>query len=148
MRAADRVRLPVPLDRIPTVYPPPNFRTIKPTVSAFRKLLKYWRDRLPVRSAFEPHNQCDWWGSGDCRQLVNPATGLLMVGGIDSAGNPYGSCFHLRLDTHVVSDLPDLPSDLDGYWDDPVRRWEPAYELAPAQSGGPEPYLDGFPPSS
>jgi hypothetical protein len=147
MRAADRVRLPVSLDQIPTVYPRQKSRTTKPTVSAFRMFLKYWRDRLPVRSAFEPHSQCNWWGSGDCHQLVNPATGLLMVGGVDTAGNPYGSPFHRGLDTNVVLDLPSLPSDLDGYWEDTVRRPEADYEFALAEAGGSQSYSGEFPPT-
>jgi hypothetical protein len=147
MRTADRFRLPVPLDQIPTVYPPPKFRTIKPTVSAFRKFLKLWRDRLPARSAFEPHSQDDWWGRDNGHQMVNPATGLPMNGGVDTAGNRYGFSFQRSLDTHVVSDLPSLPSDLDEYWDDTLRHREPDYGLAPALSAGPETYLDGFPPN-
>jgi hypothetical protein len=42
-----------------------------------------------------------------------------------TAGNPYGSTLHRGLDTNVVLDLPSLPSDLDGYWDDTFRRWDP-----------------------
>lgn len=59
MKAADRVRLPVPLDQIPTMYPQQKSPATKPTVSAFRTLLMYWRGRLPVRSAFEPTQATD-----------------------------------------------------------------------------------------
>jgi hypothetical protein len=110
MRAADRVHLPVPRDQFPTVHPRHKSRMTKPTVSAVRKSLKYWRGRLPVRSTFEPPSQCDWWGTGDCRQLVTSATGLLMIGGIDTAGNPYGSSFHRSLDANVSAWVTPLSS--------------------------------------
>lgn len=94
MKAGDRARcstrrrrrLPVPLARVPTVYPVAVVRVTKPKGGAFRAFLKRVRYRMP-RFAFVP-GSCNWmWRDG----TINPATGLPMYGGVDSAGNPYGT---------------------------------------------------------
>jgi hypothetical protein len=93
MKAGDRARcstrrrrrLPVPLARVPTVFPVATPRRAKPKGGAFRAFLNRLRNRMH-RFVFVP-GSCAWmWRDGQ----TNPATGLGMYGGVDSAGNPYG----------------------------------------------------------
>jgi hypothetical protein len=71
MKAGDRARcstrqrrrLPVPLARVPTVYPVAVARKTKPKGGAFRAFLKRVRYRMP-RFAFVP-GSCNWmWRDG------------------------------------------------------------------------------------
>jgi hypothetical protein len=94
MRAADRVRLAVPLERIPTVYPLRDARRGKPVSGTFRGLLKRMRAALRTQALLDSdyppcHEQDDF-----LHPKVNPATGLLMIGSVDAAGNPYGFDLH------------------------------------------------------
>lgn len=83
-RRRHRTRLPVPMDRIPTLRPMREAR--KPAPPPIRTFFKRMWARFPVRFAFVP-GSCNWmWGDG----ATNPATGLPLYGGVDSAGNPYG----------------------------------------------------------
>jgi len=68
------------------VYPVAGARKTKPEGGAFRVFLKRLRDRMP-RFVFVPRNHNMMWRHGE----TNPATGLPMYGGVDSAGNPYGT---------------------------------------------------------
>lgn len=94
MKAGDRARcstrrrrrLPVPLARVPTVYPVATPRRAKPKGGAFRVFLKRLRNRMP-RFVFVPGSGNRMWP----HEETNPATGLAMYGGVDSAGNPYGT---------------------------------------------------------
>ena len=101
-------RLPVPLARVPTVYPVATPRRAKPKGRAFRVFLRWLRDRMP-RFEFVPGSRNWMWRDGS----INPATGLPMYGGVDSAGNPYGT-------------------DLRMSWNPPpTHRGEPATTLVP-----------------
>lgn len=94
MKAGDRARcstrwrrrLPTPLTWVPTVYPVAGARKTKPKGGAFRVFLKRLLDRMP-RLVFVPSSHSWMWRDGS----INPATGLPMYGGVDSAGNPYGT---------------------------------------------------------
>lgn len=81
-----RRRLPVPLAQVPTVFPVATPRKPQPKGGTFRVFLKRLRDRMP-RFVFVPGNRNRMWRHGE----TNPATGLPMYGGVDSAGNPYGT---------------------------------------------------------
>jgi hypothetical protein len=93
MRAVDRVRLPVPLERIPTVYPLRDARKCKQVSDKFRGLLKRMRAALRTQAMLDSdppsHEQNEF-----LHPKVNPATGLLMIGSVDAAGNPYGFDLH------------------------------------------------------
>lgn len=148
MTAGDRVggsarghgcaRLPVPLERIPTVYPPRKPARPKATGGSVRLLLK--RLWLCLRRGYAEESRgvrhfCNEWRL----PAVNPATGLPMVGDVDTAGNPFGSGFrrlfcgdrdHFKagMSSHsVLQDLPPFRSE----WDEPRitmesidRRWD------------------------
>jgi hypothetical protein len=81
-----RRRLPISLAQVPTVYPLATPWRTEPKGGAFRAFLKRLRDRMP-RFVFVPGNRNRMWRYGE----TNPATGLPMYGGVDSAGNPYGT---------------------------------------------------------
>jgi hypothetical protein len=78
------------MDRIPTLQPSGQARMRRPTRGTFRAAVKrIWakiRRSLvtspEVASSFPEHS---------FRLSINPATGLPMVGGVDTAGSPYGS---------------------------------------------------------
>jgi len=109
--------LPVPVDRIPTVYPVQEPGKAKPKGGALRRFLARMRGRMS-RYEFAPGG-CAWmWRDGE----INPATGLAMYGGVDSAGNPYGmgSIHHDWRATQPpeISSLPSIVIEHDSAWAD------------------------------
>lgn len=104
-----RLRLPVPMDRIPTLQPVREIRRTKPKRSAFRTFLHRVMNRIR-RLEFVPGSCNRMWRDGQ----TNPATGLGMYGGVDAAGNPYGTGMRISWSRHDASAvqrtaLPDLP---------------------------------------
>lgn len=126
MRAGDRVRLPVPLERIPTVYPLRAARNGKAANSRFRVLLKRLREALRSRSQLESDYSPRREQDNFFHPMVNPATGLLMNCGVDAAGNPYG--VDLRKAHHPVESPRDFANhENKEMWDDPDRRHTQAH---------------------
>ncbi len=137
MRAADRVRLAVPLERIPTVYPLRDARKGKTISDRFRGLLKRMRAALRTRelldSDYPPSHEQDEF----LHPRVNPATGLLMIGSVDAAGNPYGfdlNTARRHCETAHETTHPELREMCDQQyrlyaeshlgWEDGYRRWD------------------------
>jgi hypothetical protein len=137
-RGRDRARLPVPLKCIPTVYPPRKPARPMTTRGSIGLLLKRLWLGLQRGYAGESRGAPHF-----CREshlpAVNPATGLPMVGHVDTAGNPFGSGFRRlfggdrdnvksgMLSHSVLQDLPPFRSE----WDEPRitmdsidRRWD------------------------
>jgi hypothetical protein len=137
-RGRGRAHLPVPLERVPTVYPPRKPARPMATRGSIGLFLKrLWQclrrgyageSRVVAHFCKESHSPA-----------VNPATGLPMVGHVDTAGNPFGSGFrrlfggdrdHVKsgMSSHsVLQDLPPFRSE----WDEPRitmesidRRWD------------------------
>jgi hypothetical protein len=74
------------LTQVPTVYPAAALQRTEPKAGAVREFLRRLQDRMH-QLVFVP-DSCNWmWRDGE----TNPATGLPMYGGVDSAGNPYGT---------------------------------------------------------
>lgn len=130
MKAGDRARcstrrrrrLPVPLAQVPTVFPVATPRKTQPKGGTFRVFLKRLRDRMP-RFVFVPGNRNRMWRHGE----TNPATGLPMYGGVDSAGNPYGTDLrtswirtsdHSNVHAQDQGALPNVPP-FHSEWDEP-----------------------------
>ncbi len=143
MRRRRRIYLPVPLDRIPTVHPARKAGKSSQPQGRLWSLFKRMWSRLPKQFASAPHDPCGW-RCGGVHPQVNPATGLPMVGGVDTAGNPYGCASHRPFDSDanrterhtsykgVLHDIP--PFDADWHesrvtLDSIERRWDPGHDF-------------------
>lgn len=137
MRAADRVRLAVPLERIPTLYPLDGARRCKPARGRFRGFLKRVREALRNQALLESDYPRGLEQDEFFHPMVNPATGLLMFGGMDAAGNPYGvdlrqarcrgdSAHDTNHPEHggVCDDVYRLYAEAHLGWEDGYRRWD------------------------